>query len=157
MKTIEDYRDPEVLRRLYVDEGLTHEQIAERLCVSSSVIGERLRAAGIKGRKTGKSVAKKYYVGSEYLTVREMSDRSGVCMSTIENRIAHGMPYNRLLEPTNIQQKQIDVGGEYMTVAEIAKRTGLRESSIWARIRNGVKGKDLLKPKQQPGRKKWTI
>ena len=154
---IEDYRDPEVLRRLYVVEGLTHEQIAERLCVSPSVIGDRLRAAGIKGRKTGKAVAKKHYVGGEYLTVAEMSERSGVCEKTLENRIQRGVPYDKLLEPTNVPQKQIDIGGEYMTVSEIAQRTGLRESSIWARIRNGVKGKDLLKPKQQPGRKKWTI
>ena len=152
---MEDYRDPEVLRRLYVDEGLTQEQMAERLCVSQSVIGVRMRAAGIKGRRHGsrKKSAKRYWVGGEYLTIREMAERSGICMSTIGNRIARGVPFDRLMDQTK-GPVLVDVGGKKLTVAEISRRTGLKEVSIYTRIRKGVRGEDLLKGPQPRGRKR---
>ena len=44
--------DPETVRRLYVDEGLTPRQISERFGVSHQAVYERLRRLGVKTDRT---------------------------------------------------------------------------------------------------------
>ena len=50
MEKVEDYRDPEVLRRMYWDERLTLEEMADRLYVSPATVRDHMKKHDIPTR-----------------------------------------------------------------------------------------------------------
>lgn len=101
---MEDYKDKEVLRRMYCDEGMTMCDIARKLYCSPSTIKRWLGIHGIPRRGLGgarrnSGMKFKVYVRvyGETLTIKELAKRAGVCQSTIRNRLAKGDGPDRLL------------------------------------------------------------
>ena len=95
---IEDYRDPEVLRRMYWDEGLTHTQMAMRLVVSQSTISKWMIKYGIP-RRGDFPRARTVRIGNERLTCREIAERTGISPSAAWQRIRAGWYGKDLLLP----------------------------------------------------------
>jgi len=90
-KVVAPHQDPEVLRKLYFDERLTIEQIADRLDVTSVTISNWFRKHGIHGdTHRGGRREKLYAVGTEKLTVREIMARTGLSKSTVCYRLKTG-------------------------------------------------------------------
>lgn len=99
MKDKFDFITKEELRRLYYDEGLTHEQVAQRLFCHVSTVRKYMRHFGMVGRSASeRKKPDRYYVGNgEYLTAGEIAERAGVTLSTIRGRIHRGWVGEKLL------------------------------------------------------------
>lgn len=102
-------------------EQLTAEEMAQRSGVSLLTIAKRLKQgeppeaamrSNVSGeaaaseapgaampRKRGSSSARVYVVGGEQLTIKEMSQRMGVCESTIADRLRRGVPPEAAMKP----------------------------------------------------------
>lgn len=92
------FLDKEELKRLYYVEGLTHEQIAERLYCSVSTVRKYMRMYGMTGRKAKeRRPLARYEVRGEMLTAQEIADRAKVSISTIRSRISRGWSGEELL------------------------------------------------------------
>lgn len=109
---IEDFHDPEVLRRLYWEEGLSINQIAERLYACPTTIRAHLMANHIERRPRGgkRKVSgpkpKLVRVGSEMLSIREISQRAGISWDTAKHRVELGYTGDMLLGPSRQGKRQ---------------------------------------------------
>lgn len=96
---MEDYRDKDVLRRLYYDEGLTMNEIAAELCVSQECIWSRMKKYGLKARPAN-SIPKLYDVGGgKQMTAYQIADITGCTKSAVLSRLFRGWKGEQLLEP----------------------------------------------------------
>ena len=113
----EDYRDPEVLRRLYVDEGKSLVEMSALLYANEGTIRHYMKLHGIptrrQGRRSGGSSIgsgrkpETYVkVGDEMLTVKQVAERAGIGVETARVRIKKGMRGDRLLEPRQDRAKK---------------------------------------------------
>lgn len=112
MEKVEDYRDPEVLRRMYWDEGLTCKQMAERLYVDHGVVLKYMHSNGIPldpervhhcaGRKPVR-----HPVGFEKLTISEVAERAGIAISTARQRLMRGLGPDKIFEPTESGRRRM--------------------------------------------------
>ena len=140
---VEDYRDPEVLRRMYWDERLTLEEMADRLYVSPATVRDHMKKHDIPTRP-----AYAYFRGKiDYWdkAVLEECIRKG--MSNHDIAKASGMHHTTILHwmekygLKNTNSKPIaryDVGGGRMlTIAEMAAESGLKKSNIQSRLQRG--------------------
>lgn len=144
MEKVEDYRDPEVLRRMYWDEGLTPEEIGERLFVSEvtvrnwmvklniprTVAGPRFRARiNYRDKATMQELIRQGFSN------RQIAKKAGVHVGTIEKwkrRLGLAVPGN--CQPA----RRYDVGdGRMLTVLEIARECGLSKSTVDRRLKRG--------------------
>lgn len=144
MEKVEDYRDPEVLRRMYWDEGLTPEEIGERLFVSEvtvrnwmvklniprTVAGPRFRARiNYRDKATMQELIRQGFSN------RQIAKKAGVHVGTIEKwkrRLGLAVPGN--CQPA----RRYDVGdGRMLTVLEIARECGLSKSAVAERLKRG--------------------
>lgn len=92
------FLDKEEMRRLYHEEGLTCEEVAERMYCSVSTIRKYMRLFGITGRPPKeRRPLNRYEINGEMLTAEEIAKRAGVSTSTIRNRIKRGWKGERLL------------------------------------------------------------
>lgn len=89
---VEDYRDPDVLRRLYYDEGLTLEQIAVRLYVSYDILRKWFRRNGLKIdlHKQGMKPVYRIHINGRDITVPEACLEYGLNSNTIYQRLKKG-------------------------------------------------------------------
>ena len=86
---IEDYRDPEVLRRLYWDEGLTFEEMGQRLFCSGACVEYHMKKHGIP-RRRAVTRPPRARVRGRYMTADQISAESGVDRNIIKERIYNG-------------------------------------------------------------------
>ena len=141
MEKVEDYRDPEVLRRLYWDEGLSVEDIAFRLYVSTTTVRDYMRKNGIptgRGRKPeadlgyrDKEVLKEYI--RQGMTNKDIAKKAGVKPGAILKWLKRYGLQNTNSKPI----ARYDVGGRMLTVAEMAAESGLTKSNIQSRLQRG--------------------
>ena len=102
---IEDYRDPEVLRRMYWDENLTHIQMAMRLMVSPATVQHWMVRHGIPCRGDFPR-PRTVRIGDESLTCREIAERTGISPSAAWQRIRAGWYGEDLLLPPGKRRGQ---------------------------------------------------
>ena len=89
----------EELRRLYEDECLTQDEIADRLYMSQDTVSRYMKKLGIKPRPAKKR-ATLFYVGDGHkMTADEIAKIVGVTKTTIFSRYARGMRGKALLNP----------------------------------------------------------
>ena len=109
---MDDYRDPEVLRRLYVDEGKTLAEMSALLYANEGTIRHYMKLHGIQARKqgprpgSGRKPETFVKVGDEMLTVKQVAERAGIGVETARTRIKRGMRGDRLLEPRQDRAKR---------------------------------------------------
>ena len=144
MEKVEDYRDPEVLRRMYWDEGLTPTEIGERLFVNEvtvrnwmvklniprHVAGPRFRGRiNYRDRATMESLIKQGFSN------RQIAYKAGVHVGTIEKWKGRlGLAVSNNCQPA----RRYDVGdGRMLTVLEIARECGLSKSTVAERLKRG--------------------
>lgn len=144
MEKVEDYRNPEVLRRMYWDEGLTPTEIGERLFVSEATVrnwmvklniprhvaGPRFRGRiNYRDRATMESLIKQGFSN------RQTANKAGVHVGTIEKWKGRlGLAVSNNCQPA----RRYDVGGGRMlTVLEIARECGLSKSTVAERLKRG--------------------
>ena len=144
MEKVEDYRDPEVLRRMYWDEGLTPVEIGQRLFVSEvtvrnwmvklniprTVAGPRFRARiNYRDKATMQELIK------QGLSNRQIANKAGVHVGTIEKWKGRlGLAVSNNCQPA----RRYDVGdGRMLTILEIARECGLSKSTVDGRLKRG--------------------
>lgn len=85
---------------------------------------------------------KKYECGTEFLTVAQISARTGTTESGIYQRIKKGQRGKELLRGP--RTKLYEVGKEMLSLQQLCERTGLSAGAMYSRINRGMSGKDLL-------------
>lgn len=98
-------------------------------------------------------MAKTYDIGNgEQLTVRQIHDRFGLKVVTLNYRIRNGKTGKNLIAPARHQRsnkdgRKYDVGNDtHLTIAQIAEKVNCSENSIHSRIKSGLRGVALLAP-----------
>ena len=155
MEKIEDYKDPEVLRRMYWDEGKSAEEMADELYCSTSTIRKWMQEAGIPRRKcAGRLPGNVNYRDKQVLqglvdqglSTEDIARMSNVTPNIITRwKRRHGIRYGTAAS----QDRWIDVGGRMMTITQIAEAAGVAKSTIFGRIERGWRGEELLKPRSE--------
>lgn len=156
---VEDYQDPEVLRRLYWGEGLTPDQIAERLYVSRGTVQYWMRKTGVPSKPV-----KPYFHGridyrdrevlekliDQGLTLEQIARRAGVKVCAIgrwKRRLG-------LTARTKDPARRYEVNGRMMTILEMATEAGLTKSTVAGRLKRGWPPADAMSvPVLTPGRR----
>lgn len=108
---------------------------------------------------------KKYPYMGDMLTIRSISELTGVPRDTIRRRLRKGMPYERAFSADDLRVERlkkwttiyIDYYGERLTVTELSERTGIKRTTIMDRWRCGDRGERLWRPveKRASSRKAW--
>lgn len=158
MEKVEDYRDPEVLRRMYVDEGLGIEDMADELYCSTTTVRKWLAAAGISRRPQVPKLRgninyrdKQTLQGlvDQGLSTKEIAKMSNITPGVV-TRWKRRLGVRTPADVRAAKQGQLfDAGGGRMlTVRQIAKIAGVNASTIAGRISRGWKPEDLTKPSQ---------
>ena len=144
MEKVEDYRDPEVLRRMYWDEGLTPAEIGERLFVSETTVRNWIVKLNIprhvarprfRGRINYRDKATMESLIKPGFSNRQIANKAGVHVGTIEKWKGRlGLAVSNNCRPA----RRYDVGnGRMLTVLEIARECGLSKSTVAERLRRG--------------------
>jgi len=121
--------------------------------VAGSSVGHKLTDEQIENlKRRPQSIAKRYMVKGEMLSVPEMSEKYGVKVVTIRARLREGVTGDDLVKPVKNGVKTCMVGGEELTLKEIAARAGLPLTTVHTRVRSGWTGNDLLRPRLHRGR-----
>ena len=150
MEKVEDYRDPEVLRRMYWDEGLSVEDIAFQLYVSTTTVRNHMYKNGIPTRH-----ARAYLKANlNYWDKAVLEDciRQGMSTRAIAKKagakpctILHWLERHGLKNPNSRPIARYDVGGGRMlTIAEMAAESGLTKSNIASRLQRGWKPETIM-------------
>ena len=141
MEKVEDYRDPEVLRRMYWDECMTQEEMAEALYVSRTTIEAHMNLHGIKRRGVGprRNNPIKYWdrdVLAGYLskgwTAKDIGQAAGRNPDTVRVYLRKYGLWTRC-----DRTRKYDVGGRMLTIDQMAKESGLRRGAITGRLQRG--------------------
>ena len=159
MEKVEDYRDPEVLRRMYWDERLTLEEMADKLYVNRGTVLYWMKKAGIPSKP-----AKPYFRGridyrdrevlenliDQGLTLEQIAQRAGVKVGAIgrwKRRLG-------LTARTKDPARLYEVNGRMMTILEMATEAGLNKSTVAGRLKRGWPPEDAMSvPVLTPGRR----
>lgn len=130
------WRDESLLRRLYVDEGLTDQEIAGRLgCGSHATVGKFRRRFGIERPWKDPDILRELYVGAG-LSMYDISDELGCNQSTIsrnirdmeiETRSGNVPEYPVLQDPEQLREMHV-AGG--MRTGEIADHVGCSPATV---------------------------
>lgn len=101
----------------------------------------------------------KYKIGFNQppMTLKEISQLTGLSVSTLQYRINQGYRGKRIVqEPmhANSATNYYNVGPDHpkMTIPEISKMTGVSATTLRRRIKAGVTGRALLKPVNRPSK-----
>ena len=99
--TIEDYRDPETLCRLYWQECLTIEQMAERLYTTHATIWYWMAQHGIPAdtRRSGRHAKKRLWADGTCASVSEIARKYNLKTRTIYRRLKNGDSPEMLIRP----------------------------------------------------------
>lgn len=156
---VEDYRDPEVLRRMYWDEGLSAAEIAERLYVAPPTVLDGMKRAGIPRRPKkpyrrskvnywDKAVVQGFI--DKGMDNRQIARKAGVRTETIYKWVKrHGLTNQNVAQRG--APRSFDVGGRMMTSDEICAIAGICKTTLFDRARRGWKGEELLIPAERQG------
>lgn len=89
---------------------------------------------------------KKYDIGTgKMMTVKELSNFSGINRETIYSRIKAGKSGRDLIK-SPYQLKRYDIGdGKSMNINQLEKATSLTRDALYHRLERGIIGKDLVK------------
>lgn len=155
MEKVDDYMNPEVLRKLYWDEYLSVDQVAERLYVSRDTVMHWMKKLGIERRPPhprykgtinyrNRKVLRELVV-DRGLTPEQIARKSGCKPTTIRKWI------RKYEIPCRFEgrgfPKYYDVGGgKMMNVRQIAEAAGVSQPTISGRIARGWRPEDLLTP-----------
>lgn len=93
---MEDYRSKEVIKRLYVDERLTIDEIAKRLYIVPQTVRYYMKKHGIKSRGHDEKV---FNVGGRMMTYKQMAEVSGLSVTLLKSRVRRGWTVEELLGP----------------------------------------------------------
>lgn len=90
------------------------------------------------------------YNGKEY-TYDEISEISGVCVSTLRSRVFDNpnISFEELTAPKQTKKNDaitVEINGETKTLREWAKENNLIYDTAFARYRSGKRGEELIKP-----------
>lgn len=142
MEKVEDYRDPEVLRRMYWDERLTLEEMADKLYVSPSTVRDWMVKLNIprtvagprfRGRINYRDREVLERLIDQGLTLEQIAMRAGVKVCAIGR-------WKRRLGLTARGKdlaKRYEVNGRMMTILEMATEAGLTKSTVAGRLKRG--------------------
>ena len=89
---MEDYRDPEVLRRLYYDEGLTLWEMSKRLYVCNSTLCKWFKKYGFKVDRHRQGMKPRLYIliNGQRITVPEACRKYGLDSRSVYYRLSIG-------------------------------------------------------------------
>ena len=97
MEKIEDYHDPEVLRRLKWDEGLSFEEIGRRLYCSGTSVMYHMKKHDIPTRPNGQRII--VAPDGRKWTCKEIAKISGTKPDAIKQRVRAGWAFDDLFIP----------------------------------------------------------
>lgn len=99
------------------------------------------------------SVAKRYEVYGEMLSIPEMSAKYDIQIVTIRARLRQGWSGNDLVKPAKcVAAKRYEVQGKLLTRDEIAQLAGLPPMTVYSRIARGWTAEQLLAERKHRAR-----
>lgn len=84
-----------------------------------------------------KKIAKKHLFEGEWLTAKEIADRTGLSVSTIYERLRKGYPVNAPKMRGGTKAKLYEFRGEHLTIREAARVLGVHEETARSRAIGG--------------------
>ena len=89
---VEDYRDPDVLRRLYYDEGLTLYEMSKRLYVCNSTLCKWFHKHGLQVdyHRQGMKPVYRILIDGHEITVPEACRKYGLNSRVVYYRLSNG-------------------------------------------------------------------
>ena len=93
---MEDYRDKAVLERLYVEEGLTVNEVAKRLFVVPETIRYYMKRHGIQTRGQKNRI---FVVAGKEMSYKDISMATGLSVTLLKSRVRRGWADEDLFRP----------------------------------------------------------
>jgi len=148
--------DTEEVRRLYVDEGQSAADIADRLGCSTSAVYHRLTGAGVPRRSRGSrrtahpgdAVLRRLY-SEQGLSLRQIAYRHDVSYQGVRGwLLAAGIERRppRTPAPTFNPEEPAKLYGEGWTAPEIARRLGCSPATVYRRLQEAGVTRRPVKP-----------
>lgn len=81
------------------------------------------------------TIPKKYLLNSEWLTIKEISEKSGLSVDTLRKRLKTMSPNDAIRQPARPTRIYYDVNGEKLTHGELAKRIGINSGALSKRLK----------------------
>ena len=108
---------------------------------------------------------REYPYEGEMLTIREISERTGLSKDLIRQRLRKGWAFDKAFSTTDYRAErmkklnaihQVEYEGRIVTIAELAEITGINKATLRTRFRLGDRGERLTRPLQHTWRgHKW--
>ena len=101
--------------------------------------------------------SKRYLVGNEMLTVKQVSDTYGVTISSINNRLYGGLSMDEIIEKEAFISKKYKIFGDNLTAGQITKRYEIPNTTLHRFIKTGVNLETYINFRNDIAKKGFSI